>query len=230
MAPRGELVLALDRMRRIMEDNYMFNLSLEAYARMCGRSLSAFKRDFQQLYQAAPGRWLREQRLRRALQRVDRTVLVIDCDDPAYEGPGERVGEVEYEALLAAQSEQLDAAPTRATDPCFWLYSSGSTGAPKGTVHIHSNLIHTAELYGQEVLGIREQDVVFSAAKLFFAEKGGWDVAADSPTALLGVVAIYEARKPEEYREYWWSTQHYWDFAAMPRRPERPYRSVMERD
>lgn len=57
---------ALDRMRRIMEDNYMFNLSLEAYARMCGRSLSAFKRDFQQLYQAAPGRWLREQRLRRA--------------------------------------------------------------------------------------------------------------------------------------------------------------------
>ena len=44
-----------------------------------------------------------------------------------------------------------------------------NTGAPKGTVHIHSNLIHTAELYGQEVLGIREQDVVFSAAKLFFA-------------------------------------------------------------
>lgn len=57
---------ALDRMRRIMEDNYTYNLSLEAYARMCGRSLSAFKRDFQQLFHAPPGRWLREQRLRRA--------------------------------------------------------------------------------------------------------------------------------------------------------------------
>lgn len=56
----------MDRMRRIMEDNYCYNLSLDAYARMCGRSLSAFKRDFQQLFNAPPGRWLREQRLRRA--------------------------------------------------------------------------------------------------------------------------------------------------------------------
>jgi benzoate-CoA ligase len=48
-------------------------------------------------------------------------------------------------------------------------YSSGSTGTPKGTVHLHSHLIQTAELYGRAVLGIREDDVVFSAAKLFFA-------------------------------------------------------------
>ena len=52
---------------------------------------------------------------------------------------------------------------------CFWLYSSGSTGAPKGTVHLHAHLIQTAELYAPRVLGIREDDVVFSAAKLFFA-------------------------------------------------------------
>jgi benzoate-CoA ligase len=52
---------------------------------------------------------------------------------------------------------------------CFWLYSSGSTGAPKGTVHLHSHLVMTAELYAKPVLGIRESDVVFSAAKLFFA-------------------------------------------------------------
>ena len=97
------------------------------------------------------------------------------------------------EALLAAQSEQLDAAPTRATDPCFWLYSSGSTGAPKGTVHIHSNLIHTAELYGQEVLGIREQDVVFSAAKLFFAY--GLGNGLTFPLSV-GATAILMAERP----------------------------------
>ena len=71
---------------------------------------------------------------------------------------------------LILQHEPLpSAAPTLADDVCFWLYSSGSTGSPKGTVHLHSHLIHTAELYGRGVLGVREDDVVFSAAKLFFA-------------------------------------------------------------
>lgn len=60
-------------------------------------------------------------------------------------------------------------ADTCADDACFWLYSSGSTGAPKGTIHLHSHLIQTAELYGRGVLGIQHSDVVYSAAKLFFA-------------------------------------------------------------
>ena len=54
-------------------------------------------------------------------------------------------------------------------DMAFWLYSSGSTGRPKGTVHTHGNLYWTASLYAQPVLGLSEQDVCFSAAKLFFA-------------------------------------------------------------
>src|SRR5205814_4740529 len=49
------------------------------------------------------------------------------------------------------------------------LHSSGSTGRPKGTVHTHANLYWTAELFGKPVLGLRESDVAFSAAKLFFA-------------------------------------------------------------
>src|SRR6478752_6422586 len=74
---------------------------------------------------------------------------------------------------VAALVQSGDTAPhvagTCADDVCFWLYSSGSTGTPKGTVHLHSHLIQTAELYGRAVLGIREDDVVFSAAKFFFA-------------------------------------------------------------
>ncbi len=60
-------------------------------------------------------------------------------------------------------------AATAADEMAFWLYSSGSTGRPKGTVHTHANLQWTAELYGKAVLGLTENDVVFSAAKLFFA-------------------------------------------------------------
>ena len=72
-------------------------------------------------------------------------------------------------ALLADSPGTFDTAPTHPDEPCFWLYSSGSTGRPKGTVHIHSSLLQTAELYAVPVIGIAESDVTFSAAKRFFA-------------------------------------------------------------
>ena len=57
-------------MRRIMEDNFCFNLKMEEFARMCSRSLSAFKRDFVRLYNTSPGRWLMEKRLNHALHLI----------------------------------------------------------------------------------------------------------------------------------------------------------------
>jgi benzoate-CoA ligase len=73
------------------------------------------------------------------------------------------------EALLAAHDPRVEAEHTHADDMAFWLYSSGSTGRPKGTVHAQASLYWTAELYGKAVLGLREADICFSAAKLFFA-------------------------------------------------------------
>ena len=72
-------------------------------------------------------------------------------------------------AVLVAASAPAQPADTHGEEPAFWLYSSGSTGAPKGTVHTQASLYWTAELYGKGVLGLREDDRVFSAAKLFFA-------------------------------------------------------------
>ena len=102
-------------------------------------------------------------------------------------------GHLHLQQIMADASTAFAAAPTLADDPCFWLYSSGSTGTPKGTVHIHSSLIQTAELYAKPILGIREGDVVFSAAKLFFAY--GLGNALTFPLAV-GATAILMAERP----------------------------------
>jgi 4-hydroxybenzoate-CoA ligase len=70
---------------------------------------------------------------------------------------------------IAKESDAFTTAPTHADEPAFWLYSSGSTGMPKGVRHPHSNLAATADTYAKQVLGIREDDTCLSAAKLFFA-------------------------------------------------------------
>jgi benzoate-CoA ligase family protein len=72
-------------------------------------------------------------------------------------------------SLIAAASPRLETAPAAATAACFWLYSSGSTGPPKGAVHRHRDMVVTSQLYGADVLGVRDGDLCFSAAKLFFA-------------------------------------------------------------
>lgn len=74
-----------------------------------------------------------------------------------------------FAEVMAEAADAFEPAPTLRDEPCFWLYSSGSTGQPKGTVHVHSSLIETAALYAQGTLGLNESDTVLSAAKLFFA-------------------------------------------------------------
>ena len=98
-----------------------------------------------------------------------------------------------FAALLTAAPAKAAAAATTCDDICFWLYSSGSTGTPKGAMHLHAHLTLTAELYAKPVLGIRESDTVYSAAKLFFAY--GLGNALTFPMAV-GATAILMAERP----------------------------------
>lgn len=106
-----------------------------------------------------------------ALLPVVQEALAIANAKPALIVAGdERPGISTFDALLEAQALAPDAnARTHPDDFAFWLYSSGSTGRPKGTVHSHGNLYWTAELYAKPILGLKETDTIFSAAKLFFA-------------------------------------------------------------
>jgi benzoate-CoA ligase family protein len=78
-------------------------------------------------------------------------------------------GGVSFQQLLAASSPECDPAPTSKDDVCFWLYSSGTTGFPKGAVHLQHDAIYTCDTYAREVLNLGPEDRVFSVAKLFFA-------------------------------------------------------------
>jgi benzoate-CoA ligase family protein len=59
--------------------------------------------------------------------------------------------------------------PTTADSPAFWLYTSGTTGTPKGAMHRHGSVQVVCETYGAQVLGITPEDRCLSAAKAFFA-------------------------------------------------------------
>ncbi len=102
-------------------------------------------------------------------------------------------GHLLFSHICAQAVPEFNAAETSCDDIAFWLYSSGSTGSPKGTVHLHSHLMQTAELYGKAVLGIKQSDVVFSAAKLFFAY--GLGNGLTFPISV-GATAVLMAERP----------------------------------
>ncbi len=97
--------------------------------------------------------------LRGSLRHLEHVVV-------AGEAPA---GCLALDALMAAASPELAPADTSRDDMAFWLYSSGTTGFPKGAMHLQHDMYVEAELYARRTIGVCESDVSFSVAKLFFA-------------------------------------------------------------
>jgi 4-hydroxybenzoate-CoA ligase len=93
----------------------------------------------------------------------------LDSGSGAHAPSRNDEGMHDFENLIANADSKPITADTLSDEVAFWVYTSGSTGDPKGVKHVHSNPMATAKLFGQGILGITENDVVHSASKLFFA-------------------------------------------------------------
>ena len=140
------------------------------------------------------------------LRHLKHIVVVGDPTDADAVGPG-AVQRWRWDDLVSGISTDLDAAQTSRDDPAFWLYSSGSTGRPKGCVHLHHDMVVSAELYAKGVLGATERDRFFSVAKLFFAyglgnagyfplAVGGTSILWPGAPAAANIYAVIERHRP----------------------------------
>ncbi|WP_238365101.1 benzoate-CoA ligase family protein [Mesobacterium pallidum] len=114
--------------------------------------------------------------------RYLRAVVVIGEAPEGTESYADFIAGAEPHAVEEVHGDEL----------AFWLYSSGSTGTPKGVRHVHSSLKATCDTFGQGVLGIREDDTVFSVAKMFFAY--GLGNAMSFPLSVGATTVIFGGR------------------------------------
>lgn len=87
-------------------------------------------------------------------------------DTPRFES---KMSPRRWAEWLESTSESLAAAPTKPSDTAFFLYTSGSGGAPKAAVHRHKDMLVTSRGFASGVLGLHAADITFSVSKLFFA-------------------------------------------------------------
>ena len=138
-------------------------------------------------------------------------------------------GHQRFDDLLAAAKADAATASTTRDDMCFWLYTSGSTGKPKGAVHTHADLKLTDDLYAAPILGLTENDVCYSVAKLFFAYGLGnaltFPMSVGATTVLLPhrptPDLVADILRTYEVTVFYAVPTFYAGFLASPAAPER---------
>ncbi len=110
--------------------------------------------------------WRTIEHIRPQLKYLRHIIVVNNIDTPLNHADA---SVHDFGAWVERASNTLRPAETSKDDSAFWLYSSGSTGFPKGCVHLQHDMVYCTEYYAKPILGINENDITFSAAKLYFA-------------------------------------------------------------
>jgi len=105
-------------------------------------------------------------------------------------------GQISYHDIVNAAPAQLEAVEMSKDDVAFWLYSSGTTGAPKGVAHLQHDMLYSADTYFKQALKITEDDTIFSVSKLFFAY--GLGNSLYGPIRLGTTIVLYPGTPEEE--------------------------------
>jgi benzoate-CoA ligase family protein len=108
----------------------------------------------------------------------------------------DKVHWVSFDEIVNAASEECSPADTRRDDIAIWLFTSGSTGHPKGAVHLQHDLPFNTEVFAKGTMGVNADDLTVSVPKLFFGYATGTNLLF--PFAVGGATALFAERSTAE--------------------------------
>jgi len=109
---------------------------------------------------------------------------------------GEHGNFLSFKQTTGQMPLELVPADTHRDDVAIWLFTSGSTGHPKGAIHLHHDLPFNTEVYAKHTLGVCETDITVSVPKLFFGYATGTNLLF--PFAVGGATALFSERSTPE--------------------------------
>lgn len=130
--------------------------------------------------------------------RYLRAVLVVGDDGSLSNAqPGDsHYASCSFANAIAAAAAECPRADTHRDDIAIWLFTSGSTGHPKGAVHLQHDLPYNTEVYAKHTLGVNENDLTVSVPKLFFGYATGTNLLF--PFAVGGATVLFAERSTPE--------------------------------
>lgn len=128
-----------------------------------------------------------------------RAVIIVRNEESHDAGPLDvqtKLTAVSFSEVVEAQLTACQAAETHRDDIAIWLFTSGSTGHPKGAVHLQHDLPYNTEVFAKRTMGVNENDLTVSVPKLFFGYATGTNLLF--PFSVGGATALFAERSTAE--------------------------------